>query len=76
MGLLSKLVMLPARGPFDGVAWLSRQIADAAEAELNDPNRLRAALAEAETRLLAGEISEETYDQIEEVILDRLRSHP
>ncbi|ETX29356.1 gas vesicle protein GvpG [Roseivivax isoporae] len=72
MGLLTGLLSLPVRGPTGAALWIARQIAAAAEAERNDPAALRAALAEAERRLVAGELSEEDYDRIEDELLARL----
>ncbi len=76
MGLLRKVLTLPLSGPANGVLWLASRIADAAEAELNDPAALRRALAEAEAALLAGDLSEEAYDAIEEDLLARLGAVP
>ena len=72
MGLLTRLLTLPLRGPSDGVLWIAGQIASHAEASRNSPAALRAALSEAESRLLSGEIDEDTYDAIEEELLLRL----
>ena len=72
MGLLSRLLTLPVRGPGDGVLWLATRLAEHVEAERNSPAVLRAALADAEAQLLAGEIDEETYDAIEDDLLARL----
>ncbi|MEO0634190.1 MAG: gas vesicle protein GvpG [Pseudomonadota bacterium] len=72
MGLLSRILMLPVRGPTDGVMWVAGKLAEHAEAERNSPVALRAALADAERQLLAGEIDEAVYDDIEDDILERL----
>jgi hypothetical protein len=76
MGLLRKVLTFPVSGPADGVLWLAARIAEAAEAERNDPASLRRALAAAEAALLAGEMSEEEYDAIEEDLLTRLGAAP
>lgn len=72
MGLLSRLLTLPIRGPGDGVLWVASKLAEHVDAERNSPAALRAALADAEKQLLAGEIDEDTYETIEDDILDRL----
>lgn len=74
MGLLANLLLLPVKGPADGALWVARKIAEAAESERNDPAALRAALREAERRLLDGSLSEEAYDEIEDDILRRLKA--
>jgi hypothetical protein len=74
IGLLRKTLTLPISGPASGVVWVARQIAAAAEAQYNDPSALREALVAAEAQLLAGELSEEEYDLIEDDLLARLRS--
>ena len=76
MGLLSALVLLPVAGPMKGSLWIARQVAEAVERERNDPAALRAALDEAERRLEAGEIDEDTYDAIEDDLLARMRAAP
>jgi hypothetical protein len=72
MGLVRKLLTLPVSGPADGVLWLAARVAEAADAQRNDPALLRAALVEAEARLVAGEMSEDDYDLIETDLLTRL----
>ena len=73
MGLLSKLLFAPVRLPVSGTVWLGRKLAETAEAELNDPAALRDTLREAERQLVAGELSEDAYDEIEAEILTRLK---
>lgn len=74
IGLLRKTLQLPVSGPAHGVVWIARQVAAAADAQRNDPAVLREALVAAEARLLAGELSEEEYDEIEDDLLARLRA--
>ena len=76
MGILSTLLFLPLKGPVDGSLWVARKITEAAEAQMNDPAALREALVDAERKLEAGEITEDEYDDLEEVILERLRKVP
>lgn len=73
MGLLSSLLLLPVKGPGDGVIWVANKLAEQVERERNSPAALRAALTEAERQLLSGELSEEAYDEIEDDLLARLK---
>jgi hypothetical protein len=71
MGLLGALLTLPL-APARGLVWTLEQVLDEAEAELHDPRRIRAELAEAERALEAGELDEESYEAIERELLGRL----
>lgn len=73
MGLLSKLLLLPVKGPIDGALWVTGKITEAAEAEWNDPAALRRQLSWLEGELVAGRLSEADYDRAEEEILLRLK---
>ena len=73
MGVLSTLLLLPVKGPSDGVMWVASKLAEQVEKERNSPAALRAALAAAEQKLLAGELSEDAYDEIETNLLQRLQ---
>jgi hypothetical protein len=48
------------------------QVVEEAETQLHEPARIRAELADAEAALERGEIDEETYEQLERELLDRL----
>jgi hypothetical protein len=71
MGLIGGLLALPL-APARGLAWVFEQVVDEAEAQLHDPRRIRAELANAEAALERGEIDEETYEALERELLDRL----
>ncbi|WP_329303286.1 gas vesicle protein GvpG [Streptomyces sp. NBC_00659] len=71
MGLFTQLVTLPL-APVRGVAWVMDRVLEAAEDEYYDPAPIRLQLAELERQLNAGEIDEETFDRIEDQLLDRL----
>ncbi|HET8558236.1 MAG TPA: gas vesicle protein GvpG [Gaiellaceae bacterium] len=71
MGLIGGLLTLPL-APVRGLAWVFEQVVDEAEAQLHDPARIRAELADAEAALERGEIDEETYEELERELLDRL----
>ncbi|MEO0915903.1 MAG: gas vesicle protein GvpG [Pseudomonadota bacterium] len=73
MGLLGTLMTLPVAGPLKGSLWVAKKIHETAENELNDPSAIRRALARLEEQLLAGEISEDDYDEAEMDLLLRLR---
>ncbi|MBL7201510.1 MAG: gas vesicle protein GvpG [Anaerolineae bacterium] len=73
MGLLLKLLAFPVMGPVKGLVWIAEKIAEQAENELYDPDKVRGKLIEFELRLDLGEITEEEYLQAEEILLDRLR---
>ncbi|MER5396035.1 gas vesicle protein GvpG [Streptomyces sp. NPDC002599] len=71
MGLFTEIVMLPL-APVRGVSWVMDRVLEAAEDEYYDPAPIRLQLAELERELIAGEIDEETFDRIEDQLLDRL----
>jgi hypothetical protein len=71
MGLIGGLLTLPL-APVRGLTWVFDQVVQEAEAQLHDPARIRAELAEAEAALERGEIDEETYEALERELLDRL----
>jgi hypothetical protein len=71
MGLIGGLLTLPL-APARGLAWVLEQAVLEAEAELNDPRRIRAELADAATALERGELDEQAYDELEEELLQRL----
>jgi hypothetical protein len=71
MGLIGGLLTLPL-APARGLVWVFEQVADEAEAQLHDPARIRAELANAEAALGRGEIDEATYEEVERELLDRL----
>jgi hypothetical protein len=71
MGLIGSLLTLPL-APARGLVWVFDQVVAEAEAQLHDPTRIRAELANAEAALERGEIDEETYEQLERELLDRL----
>jgi hypothetical protein len=72
MGLVGGLLALPL-APARGLVWVLDQVVAEADAELNDPRRIRAELADASAALDRGEIDEQTYDELEEELLRRLR---
>lgn len=73
MGLLRSLVTLPVAGPLKGSVWVARKIHEAAEQQFNDPGAIRRELRRLEAALMAGDISEEAYDDAELRLLTRLK---
>jgi hypothetical protein len=71
MGLISGLLTLPL-APVRGVAWVSEQVALEAERELDDETRVRRELALLEMDLDAGRISERDFEELEDMLLERL----
>ncbi len=74
MGFLGDLLTLPALGGPRLVHWLARTLAEQAERELLDGERVRGQLLELQERYEAGELTEEEYDPQEAILLDRLKA--
>lgn len=73
MGVLTDLIAFPVMGPVKGLTWIAQKITEQAENELYDAGKIRGQLMELELRLDLGEISEETYLEAEEILLERLK---
>jgi Gas vesicle protein G len=71
VGLISTLLLLPL-APVQGVLWLAQTLQDVAERELDDPDRLRQVLRDAEEAHAHGELSDEDFAVVEQHVLDRL----
>lgn len=71
MGLIGGLLTLPL-APARGLVWVFDQVVQEAEAQLHDPARIRAELADAEAALERGEMDEATYEELERELLERL----
>lgn len=74
MGFILDLLTAPVLGPVRGVKWLAEKIAEAAEAELLDEDRVRGELLELQMRLEMGEITEEEHNRHERTLLERLNA--
>ena len=72
MGLITGLLTLPL-APVRGVAWVAEKIAEEAELELYDENRIMRELAELETAHARGEISEDRLQSGVDELLERLQ---
>ncbi|MFZ3560902.1 gas vesicle protein GvpG [Streptomyces sp. BH055] len=71
MGLISELLLLPL-APVRGSLWAVEQVLAEAEWQYYDPAAVRAELARLEEKLVSGEIDQETFDRVEDELLDRL----
>ncbi|WP_425827743.1 gas vesicle protein GvpG [Streptomyces fractus] len=71
MGLISELLLLPL-APVRGSLWAVEQVLTEAERQYYDPAAVRAELARLEEQLVSGEIDQETFDRVEDELLDRL----
>ena len=74
MGAVGSLLGLPVTGPLLGLGWLARRIAEAAEAEMNNPAQIEAELLALERQLEAGEIDEAAYEAREAQLLETLQT--
>jgi cytochrome c-type biogenesis protein CcmH/NrfG len=73
MGWLSKVLTFPVSLPVDAALWTARKLAERAEEVYYDDAPVRAALMELEMKLDLGEIDEETFEQQEAELLQRLK---
>ncbi|MEM6739110.1 MAG: gas vesicle protein GvpG [Pseudomonadota bacterium] len=73
MGLIRALLTFPVSAPIKGSWWLAEQIETAAMDELTDPTAIRRALAELEAQLEAGDLDEARFEELELILLERLR---
>jgi hypothetical protein len=71
--MLFKLLTLPISLPIDAVGWISGKIADAAEAQLYDTEAIKRQLEALEERLETDELTEAEFEELELVLIDRLR---
>src|SRR4051812_42592150 len=71
MGLL-KLLTFPVSGPVAGGRWVMQTLLDEAQRQYYDTNVIRQKLAEAEQQFLNGQIDEQTFDQLEDELFQRL----
>jgi len=71
MGLL-KLLTFPVSAPIAGATWTLQTLLDEAERRYYDAAAIQQQMAELERQLALGEIDERTFDEREEVLLERL----
>ncbi|MEM9500788.1 MAG: gas vesicle protein GvpG [Pseudomonadota bacterium] len=72
MGLLSSILTAPVSLPVAGVTGVFKKIHEAVEQEYYNPEAIRAELMTLGDMLDRGEIDEETFEEAEERLLDRL----
>jgi len=72
MGLITGLLTLPL-APVRGVAWVTEKVAEQAELELYDENRIVSELAELESAHEEGQLSDEQFDADVDLLLERLQ---
>jgi hypothetical protein len=73
MGLFTGLLTLPL-APVRGVAWIAEVVAEQAEMELYDEQRIMRELAELEAAHEAGEVSDDQMAESVDVLLERLEA--
>ena len=71
MGLL-KLLTFPVSLPLSGGKWVLQTLLSEAERRYYDEAAIHHEMAEAERQFQAGEIDEETFEEWEEALLERL----
>lgn len=72
MGLISGILTLPL-APVRGVTWVAEKVAEQAELELYDENRILRGLIELEAARDRGEIDEDRFDLYVDQLLERLQ---
>lgn len=72
MGLITGILTLPL-APVRGVAWVAEKVAEQAELELYDENRILRELSEMEAAHERGEMSDEQLDLAVDQLLERLQ---
>lgn len=73
MAILGRLLTLPVMGPINGVLWLARTIAEQADAERWNEDKITGALTELEIDLDMGKINVDEYEAREAELLERLK---
>ncbi|MEU6844993.1 gas vesicle protein GvpG [Streptomyces sp. NPDC046716] len=69
--LVGEVLLLPL-APVRGSMWVMEQLVAEAERNYYDPAVIRSELAALERRLTEGDIDQETFDRLEDQLLDRL----
>ncbi len=63
------LLLAPLTAPLDGIVWIAQQIQERAEAELDNAENLHKRLLALQLAVDMGEISEEDFEEQEEMLL-------
>ncbi|WP_353945734.1 gas vesicle protein GvpG [Streptomyces sp. HUAS MG91] len=69
--LVGEVLLLPL-APVRGSMWVMEQLVAEAERHYYDPAVIRSELSSLERQLTEGDIDQETFDRIEDQLLDRL----
>lgn len=72
MNLLTDILLGPITLPSKGFLYVFNKVKDQADAEMNDPARIRADLVVLQQRLDAGQMTLESYEAAEDEMLLRL----
>ena len=73
MGIVTNVLGAPVTGPAKGVFWILKKVYEAAYDEFYDPSSIKRQLIELEDQLDAGHITEEEFEEVEVVLLQRLK---
>lgn len=71
MGLLTGLLTLPL-APVRGIGWIAERLLDEAYEQEFSPAAIQRQLGQAQRDLEEGHMTEEEYDEVEEILIDRL----
>ena len=74
MSLIFDILTAPVLGPIRGVIWLGEKLADVAETELLDEDRVKGQLLELQMRLEVDEITEDEYAEEEKLLMEELNA--
>ena len=74
MSFVFGLLTSPILGPVKGFHWLAKKVAEAAEGELLDEDRVRGELMELQMRLEMDETTEEEYERQERRLMGQLNA--
>lgn len=74
MGLLIDILTFPVLGPIRGTRWIGAKVAEQADHEMYDPERVQSELMELEMRYELGEIGEAAFEAAERDLLVRLEA--
>jgi len=72
--MLFKLLGTPITAPMRGIAAVVRTIHNVAYEQYSSPDAIRAEIVRLEGLLDSGEITEEEFEDLEDVLLDRLEA--
>ncbi len=72
MGLLSTIATAPVVGPFKGVLWIVKTLAEHAEQELYNEDNIRRDILRLEQQYELGKITLEDFESAESELLERL----